>query len=120
MLAREASGVGAGPDAIERLEPGEEIVVLRAGKVARQRLVEMVVGVDEARQAICPVRSMTVSAVAGQLGGGADLLDDAVLGVETGVLQFTALAVHGDKDFGISSQQRGHVWSTVLFTLESR
>jgi hypothetical protein len=63
---------------------------------------------------------MTVSAVDGQRRSGADLLDDAVFGVETGVLQLTALAVHGDKGFRISRQQRGHLWSTVLFALQSR
>src|SRR5205807_8996739 len=35
----------SGPDRVERLEPGEEVGLLRAG--ARQRLVEVVVGIDE-------------------------------------------------------------------------
>lgn len=51
---------------IERLEPGEEVVVLRAREVARQRLVEMA-GIDESRQA---ERSITVPAVGGSSAVG--------------------------------------------------
>src|SRR6185369_10725589 len=37
-----------------------------------------------------------------------DLLDDAVFGIDSGVLQFAALAIHGDKNLGIPCQERGH------------
>ena len=80
----------------------------------------MVVGIDEAWQSDLPAEVDDRIGGGRQLGGGTDLPDDAVFGVEAGILQFTALSVHGDKDFRIFRQQRGHVWSTVLFALESR
>jgi len=98
-------GVGARPGAIERLQPGKEIVVLRAGEVARQGLVEMVVGVDEARQDDLAAEVDHRVRRRRQLGRRPDLLDEAVLGVEPGVAQLAPLPVHRDEDVGIFGQQ---------------
>ena len=85
VLAREPSASVRAQSAVERLQPGEEVVVLRAGKVARQRLVEMVVRVDEARQDDLAAEVDHRIGGCRQLLGRSDLLDDAVLGIEAGV-----------------------------------
>ena len=38
----------------------------------------------------------------------ADLPDDAVLGIDAGIFQFPARAVHGDEDVGVLGKQAGH------------
>jgi hypothetical protein len=43
-------GGHVGPDGIVDAQPGEEVGVLRGGKVAREGLVEVVMGVDQPRQ----------------------------------------------------------------------
>ncbi len=47
---RMSSRPHAGPDRVERLEPLEQAGILRRGHGARQRLVQVVVGVDQAGQ----------------------------------------------------------------------
>ena len=61
----------------------------------------MVVGIDEARQHDLASEIDDRIGRGGELYVGSDLLDDAVLRIESGILQFTARAVHGDKNFRI-------------------
>ena len=75
----------------------------------------MVVGIDEARQGDLAGEVDHLIGRRGQFRGGTDLPDDAVFGVQAGILQFAALAVHGDKDIGILRQQRGHVRAPCYF-----
>ena len=43
-----------------------------------------------------------------QLGSRADLLDDAIHGKNSGVFQFPSRTIHGDEDFGVSSENASH------------
>ena len=45
----------------------------------------------------------------GKLFVPADLLNETVFDVNSSVLQFPALAVHGDQDFGVLGKKCGHV-----------
>ena len=78
------------------------------GKIARQRLVEMVVRVDEARQHDLAAEVDHRIGGCRQLGGRPDLLDDAVLGIEAGIAQFPSPAVHGDENVGVPGQKCRH------------
>jgi hypothetical protein len=55
-----------------------------------------VVRVDEARQAYLPAEIDDRVGRAGELGDGADLLDDAVFGVECSIPQIAPATVHAD------------------------
>jgi hypothetical protein len=101
-------GVDAGPRAIKRLQPGKEIVVLRARKVAGQGLVEVVVRVDEARQDDLAAEVEHRVGRRRQLRRRTDLPDDAVDRIEAGALQLAALAIHGDEDIGVLGEQGRH------------
>ncbi len=100
--------IGLRPDSVVRFQPREEVVVLRSGQIARERLVEMVMRVDETRQHDLATEINHRISRGGQLITGADLFDDAILGVEATVFQFTALAIHRDEDSGVFSEQGGH------------
>ena len=68
-------GVDPRPDGIEGLQPGEEVGLLGAG--ARERLVQVVVGVDEAGSDEGAAEILAVVRL--RLGTAADLAHDAVL-----------------------------------------
>ena len=69
----------------------------------------MVVGIDETRQQDLPGQ------IDDRIGGGGELFvrsafpDDAIFRIDAGISQFSALAVHGDEDFGALGQECGHV-----------
>ncbi len=85
-------GVEAGPHRIQLDEPLEERGVLRAG--SRERLVEVVVRVDEARR---DDRAAEVEAIAGLgLGAPADLCDEAVAHEHPAAVVLAARVVHRD------------------------
>ena len=43
-----------------------------------------------------------------QLGGRADLLDDSIDRKNSGIFQFPSRTIHGDEDFGMSTQYASH------------
>ena len=65
-------------------------------------------GIDETRQQDLPGQVDNGIGCGGELSVGADFLDDAIFRIESGIFQFTTLAVHGDEDVGILSQECGH------------
>ena len=77
------------PDRVERPQPGEEVGVLRAG--AGEGLVEVVVGVDEARR---DDGAAEVVGTARRRVAGAELGDQAVLDPEPAALVLRAGVVH--------------------------
>lgn len=91
-------GVQAGPDGVLGGQPLEELGVLRRHQAPREGLVEVVVGVDEAGQNDVTGEVEYGVGGGGQVGGGADLLDDVVYDVEATVGDFAALVVQGDED----------------------
>ena len=82
-------GVDPRPDRIERAQPGEEVGILRVG--ARERLVEVVMGVDEAR------RDDGLAQVVGGPGWvtGAQLGNEPVLDPQPTALVLGGRGVHG-------------------------
>ena len=100
------------PDRVERPQPREEVGVLRAG--ARERLVEVVVRVDEARG---DDRAAQVLGRAGRVPA-ADLGDEAVLDPEPAAVVLGARLVHrDDRRAGVGDRggRRRHVSRTVQF-----
>ena len=101
-----------GPDRIERLEPVEQDGVLCGGDDARQRLVEMVVGVDKARQddlaagVDAPVGG--VGQLRRQLPGQTDPGNDMIVDDDGGVAEFAAGIVHRHKGVGVLDQGCRH------------
>ncbi len=93
-------GVDAGPERIERLQPRKEVGLLRPG--AGERLIEVVVRVDE------PRRDQRAAEVLEVLGEGrralADLDDEAVLDQDPRVVELRAGVVHGD-DVGVREER---------------
>ena len=66
------------PDGIQRLEPVEEHGVLRGGHGAGERLVEVVVRVDQARQHNHPAGVEDTIRCGWQFSRGANRLDDVI------------------------------------------
>ena len=92
--------VDARPERVQRLQPREEVSLLRPR--ARQRLVEVVVRVDE------PGRDERAAEVLEVLGNGrravADLDDEPVLDQDPCVLELGAGVVH-DHDVGVREER---------------
>ena len=85
-------GVDPRPDGIEGLQPGEEVGLLGAG--ARERLVQVVVRVDEAGSDESAAEILAVVRL--RLGTPADLAHDAVLDQHPARLVLGARVVHHD------------------------
>ena len=105
---------GASPDAVLSLQPGEKVVILTIRKITGECLVEMVVTIHKTGQhdltfhiddRICRLRKICRSA---------DLLDDTILHVNTGIFDFPAILVHCDNDFGVFGEQCFHDSVRVL------
>jgi len=93
-------GVDAAPERVERLQPREEVGLLRAG--SRQGLVQVVVRVDE------PRRDERAAEVLEVLREGrralADLDDEAVLDQDSPVVELGASVVH-HHDVGVREER---------------
>ena len=99
----------ARPDAVVGLQPGKKVIVLRSDKIARESLIEVMVGINETRQNDLPGKINHRVGRGGKFFVWADLPNETVLDVEPGAFQFPALAVHGDQDFGIFGEESGHI-----------
>lgn len=106
--------VRACPDPILGLEPREKIVVLRSNQVARESLIKVMMSIDEPRENDLPGKVEHRFGRRGELFVRTDLLDETVFDVNSSVLQFPALAVHGDQDFGVLGKKCGHVCNRDL------
>src|SRR6202011_1385376 len=95
----------ARPDAVLGLQPGKKVVVLRSDKIARESLIEVMVGVNETRQNDLPGKIDHRVGRGGKFFVRADLPNETVLDVKPGVFKFPALAVHCDQDFGIFGEE---------------
>src|SRR5947209_11782655 len=86
--------VEAGPDRVQGLEPGKERLALTFGEAPGQRLVEMVMGVHQARN---DHRSAAVDGLIKRFLGGlpAERGDPTVLDPNKRVRQLASLVVHG-------------------------
>src|SRR6202022_1183239 len=98
----------ARPNTILGLQPRKKVVVLRRGKIAREGLIEVMMSIDETRQDDLPGKIDYRVGRCGKFGVWADLFNETILGVKPRVFHFPALAVHGDQDFGILGEERGH------------
>ena len=104
-----SSGRQARPDRVERLEPVEEVGILRGRDGAREGLVEVVVGVDQPGQDDAAAQVEDFVGRGGQFGGRADLLDDPVPREQPAVRDLAALRVHRHQDGCIFDQETGHI-----------
>jgi len=96
------------PDPILGLQPGEKVVVLRGEKIAREGLIEVMVGIDETRQNDLSGKVDHCVGRCRKFSVRANVFDETVLGVKPRVLHFPVLAVHCDQDFGILGEECGH------------
>ena len=101
-------GGHAGPDGVEALQPGEQAHVLGAGHGPGEGLVEVVVGVDQAGEEEHPGGVHHLVGLGGQVGGGPDLLDEAVAGEQAPAGDLPPGRVHGDQGVGVADEQGGH------------
>ena len=104
-------GRQAGPDGVERAQPGEELGVLRGRYRPRQALVHVVVRVDQAGDDDVAARVDHVGRL-GQQGGvevsrGAAGQDARTLDEHAGVAPFGAGVVHGGDAVGVFDEQGG-------------
>ena len=95
----------ARPNAILGLQPGEKVIVLRGDKIARESLIEVMVGINETRQNDLPGKIDHRIGRGGKFFVRADLPNETVLDVKPGAFKFPALAVHCDQDFGIFGEE---------------
>jgi len=90
------------------LQPREKVVVLRGHQIAGKGLIEVMVGINEAGQDNLPGKIDHRVGRVGKFFVWPNAFNKTLLSVKPGVFQFSALAVHGDQDFSISSEERGH------------
>jgi hypothetical protein len=83
-------GVDSRPDRIELAEPGEEVGLLRARP--RERLVQVVMGVDQPRGDQCA--SEVDAIVGGRRVGAAERLDQSVPHEDPPAVELRLLVVH--------------------------
>lgn len=88
-----------GPNGVERLEPREQVGIL--GDDAGQALIEMMVGVDEARQNDMVAQVEDGVGRLGQVGGRTDGLDHVIAHEQPAAGDLATVVVHGDEHFGI-------------------
>ena len=97
-----------GPDRVERLQPAEQVGVLRRRHGAGERLEHVVVGVDEAgHQDVAGQVDHRVGAL-GQRLRAADRDDPVVLDQHEPVGDLAPVGVHGDDARGVAQEKRGH------------
>ena len=110
---RAAQGFGrqARPDRIERHEPIEQFDVLGAGNGAGQRLIEVMMGIDQSRDDDAAARVDDAVGFARQFGGRAERFDRAVAHEDRGVAQHAVVIVERLDVRGVANQQRGHLVS---------
>ena len=103
-----AAGLGRArrPQFVVRLEPAEEIVVLRRRQRPRQRLVEMVMAIDQSRQDDVAFQIHDRVGGRGQRRGRTDIAKDAIHRVEPAIGQLAALLVHRDDERILHQQRR--------------
>ena len=102
------------PDPILGLEPREKIVVLRSDQVARESLIKVMMGIDEPWKNDLPGKIEYRVGRGGKLFVPTDLLDETVFDVNSSVLQFPALAVHGHQDFSVLGKKCDHLCAIGL------
>ena len=92
------------PDGVERDQPVEQVGVLRFRDGPRQRLVKVVVGVNEPgkNDVACEVEDLIRRL--GQVFRSPDRLDETVFDEQAGMSEFPALIIHGDQHFNILYQ----------------
>ena len=97
------------PDRVKCFEPLEQITVLRRRNGARQRLVEMVMRVDETRKNDVPVAQIE-HFIRGcwQCSGDADLFDYVIAHQHRGIADFLPCRVHRDQGVDIFNEQCAH------------
>ena len=96
-------GVQARPDRIKRLEPVEEIGILRGRDGARQGLVEVMVRVDQPRQDDVTLEVEHFVGGCGKLAHRPDFLDEAAANKKTTTGNLPLMVIHGD-DVGVLDQ----------------
>ena len=101
-MGREAS-----PDRVERLEPVEEVGILRGRDGAREGLVEVVMRVDEAGEEDMSFEVEDFVCVAGQTGSLSYLFDESVFDKKTTIREFGVVVVHGE-EVGVFDEEGGH------------
>jgi len=89
-------GVHARPDRVKGLEPIKKIGILRGGDGAREGLVEVMVRVDQPRHD--DVTSQVEHFIGGlrEIGGLANLLDEAIANKKTTIRELGLVVVHGE------------------------
>ena len=87
-------GCHPGPDRVQGAQPVEQSGVLRSRDRSGQRLVEVVVSVDETRQDKVSGKINNLVCRIGQVDGGANLLDEAVLDEHAAVGDFSPRIIH--------------------------
>jgi hypothetical protein len=90
-------GLEARPDRVERLEPVEQVGVLRGGDGARQGLVEVVVRVDQPRQEHVTRQVEDLVGFVGRLAVVPTIFDEAVANEKTTVREFGLVVVHAEQ-----------------------
>jgi hypothetical protein len=106
-------GCEACPDGIERLEPVEEVGILRGGDGARQGLVEVMMGVDQSRQEDVPAQVEYFVGGIGQTGSLTCLLDDPVPNKKTTLGNLPLVVIHRN-DMGVFYQKCVHLDNIYL------
>jgi hypothetical protein len=96
------------PDRVERLQPVEQGGVLRRAHDAGERLVEVVMGVDEAGHEHLAARIDHLVGRSRQVGAGADRLDHAVAHEHAAARDLAPFLVHRDEQGRVADQQRCH------------
>src|ERR1700716_3508232 len=98
-------GIDRRPDRIEVAQPVEEAALLRAD--ARERLVEMVMGVDQPgeRDQSAPIDD--IGLLVNRRSSLADPGDDATIDQDRAVLDLSAGIVHGGHDTAAVDQDHG-------------
>jgi hypothetical protein len=96
------------------LQPGKKVVVLRSEKIAREGLIEVMVGIDETRQNDLPGKVNHCVGRGRKFFVRTNVFDETVPGVKPGVFHFPVLAVHCDQDFGILGEECGHMINLAL------
>ena len=100
--------VAPAPDRVVDAQPAEQVRVLGRGQRTRQRLVEMVVGVDQAGQHDLSGRVEHGVGRLRQRVGRPDGLDDAVAREQAAPCDLARPIVHRHQDRRVSYQHRAH------------
>ena len=96
------------PDRIESPQPVEETRVLGARHRTGECLIEVVMGVDEARNDHVARQVDDLVRLIRQVLGPTHLLYESVDGIDGPVFDLEALVVHGRQDQSVFGEERGH------------